>query len=121
MNLIERLVGDLGQKREYHEYKRRAKALPEPYRTTGSALERYLMNVGVGDDSAVMLTMLDDLATLLEQGAADGTPVRTIVGDDPVEFAEAFLANYPQGSWISKERARLAASISRAVDEAAER
>ena len=38
------------------------------------------------------LTMFDDLADLLERAAADGTPVREIVGDDPVEFAEAFAA-----------------------------
>ena len=59
-----------------------------------------------------------DLATLLEQGSADGATVRAIVGEDPVEFAEAFLANYPQGSWISKERARLADRIATAIDEA---
>jgi DNA-binding ferritin-like protein (Dps family) len=42
--------------------------------------------------------MLEDLADLFEQGAADGTPLRDVVGEDPVEFAEAFLANYPQVS-----------------------
>ena len=29
-----------------------------------------------------------------EQRAADGTPVRAIVGDDPVEFVETFVRNY---------------------------
>ena len=40
-----------------------------------------------------------------------------LLGDDAVDFAETFLANYPQGSWISKERARLNASIAKAVAE----
>ncbi|SDH68247.1 DUF1048 domain-containing protein [Agrococcus jejuensis] len=117
-NPIELIVGDLAQKRQYREYRARVKGLAEPYRTTGLALERYLLNLGAGSDSEQMLRMLDDLATLLEQGLADGTPVRDVVGDDPVEFAEAHLANYPQGSWIQKERTRLATSIADAIDDA---
>ena len=46
----------------------------------------------------VLLSMLEDLADLFEQSAANGTPVREIVGDDPVEFAEAFLAQLLGGS-----------------------
>ena len=42
--------------------------------------------------------MLEDLADLFEQAAADGTPIREIVGEDPVEFAETFLQNYSKGS-----------------------
>lgn len=118
MSIFERIVGDLDGKRKYRQYRARLKALPEPHRATGHALERYLMNLGAGNDTTMLITMLDDLATLLEQGVADGASVRGIVGEDPVEFAETFLANYPQGSWISKERARLSASIAKAVEEA---
>ncbi|MFI6793991.1 hypothetical protein [Streptosporangium canum] len=32
--------------------------------------------------------MFEDLADLFEQAAADGTPIREIVGEDPVEFVE---------------------------------
>ena len=48
-----------------------------------------------GDSAA---SMFEDLADLFEQSAANGTPIREIVGDDPVEFAEAFAQNYPKGS-----------------------
>ncbi len=61
--------------------------------------------------------MLEDLADLFEQGAASGTPIREIVGEDPVEFAEAFLRNYPQGQWIVRERDRLTSAIDRAAGE----
>ena len=60
-----------------------------------------------------------DLADLFEQAAADGTPVREIVGEDPVEFAEAFLRNYPAGHWITRERDRLTRSIQQAAGEVA--
>ncbi len=51
--------------------------------------------------------MIGDFADLWERAAADGTPVRDIVGDDPVEFAETFPQAYTGKRWIDKERARL--------------
>jgi DNA-binding ferritin-like protein (Dps family) len=80
-------------------------------------MERYTNYLGGLGDGASILSMLDDLADLLEQGAADGTPVREIVGEDRVEFAEAFLRNYPAGPWITRERERLPRAIERAGGE----
>jgi|SRR5215211_1428468 len=37
--------------------------------------------------------------------------------EDPVEFAEAFLRNYPAGQWITRERERLISAIERAAGE----
>jgi DNA-binding ferritin-like protein (Dps family) len=98
------------QKRRYRRYKTRADQLPADYRATIAALERYSWYFG-GGTAEGGLAMLEDLADLFEQGAADGTPIRAIVGDDPVEFAEAFLSNYPVGAWISRERKRLIDAI----------
>ena len=49
--------------------------------------------------------------TLVPGAAADGTPVRAIVGDDPVEFADTFAQAYNGKRWIDKERARLTKAI----------
>lgn len=114
---IERIVGDLGDKRRWREYKARVKRLPPAYREAADALERYLLHLGPTDDAASLLAMVDDLADLLEQSAAAGTPVRDVVGTDPVAFAETFLENYGGGSWIRKERGRLAERIDRAVEQ----
>ena len=62
--------------------------------------------------------MFDDLADLFDRAAADQTAVRDVVGDDPVEFAETFLSNYPVGRWITKERDRPTRSITLATEEA---
>ena len=100
----------IGDKRRWRQYKARTRQLPASYRTAVEALERYLMYFGPGNgDSA--LAMFEDLADLFEQSAANGTPIREIVGEDPVEFAEAFLRNYPEGSWITRERERLTSAI----------
>ncbi|WP_027929560.1 DUF1048 domain-containing protein [Amycolatopsis thermoflava] len=48
------------------------------------------------------------------RAVADGTPVRAIAGDDPVEFAETFAQSYSGKRWIDKERARL----TKAIDDA---
>jgi DNA-binding ferritin-like protein (Dps family) len=106
------------QKRHYRRYKARIAALPLGYRTAVAGLERYVNHLGGVGDAEAILTMLDDLADLVEGAAADGTPVREVFGDDPVEFAEAFLRNYPSGSWITREQQRLTDTISRAAAEA---
>lgn len=112
--LTSKVVGD---KRRYREYKARTERLPANYHTAIDALERYLTMFGPGNAESIQ-SMLDDLADLFEQSAASGTPVRAVVGQDPVEFAEAFLRNYPEGGWITKERERLTDAINRAAGDA---
>ena len=106
----------IGDKRRWREYKALTRRLPENYRVAVEAFERYLMYLGPTDgDSAA--SMFEDLADLFEQSAADGTPIRAVVGEDPVEFIEAFLQNYPEGQWRSRERERLISDIDRAAGE----
>jgi DNA-binding ferritin-like protein (Dps family) len=60
------------------------------------------------------MSLLEDLADVFEQAAANDTPIKDVVGDDPVEFAEGFIRNYEDSSWINKEQERL----TRAIEEA---
>jgi len=62
-------------------------------------------------DGETSLRMLGDFADLWERAAADATPVRAIIGDDSVEFAETFAQAYTGKQWIDKERARLTKAI----------
>ena len=116
-NFIEKMVGDFGEKRRWKEYKARVKAMPTPYRTAVEGVERYLMHKGAITRGSTLVKMLEDLADLFEQAAADATPIHTIVGEDPVEFADAFLANYSEDEWIAKERTRLTDTIAKAESE----
>lgn len=117
MSLSEFASKVIGDKRRWRQYKARTKALPPNYRTAIDALERYLMYYGGISDGDLAATMLEDLADLFEQSAADGTPIRAIVGEDPVEFVETFLSNYSEGRWINKERDRLIRAIDSVTDE----
>jgi DNA-binding ferritin-like protein (Dps family) len=106
----------IGPKKRWREYKARVKRLPESYRTAVDGIERYLMHFGpVDGDSAA--SVFEDVADLFERAAADGTPVREIVGDDPVEFVDALVRNYAKGGYVERERERLVQAIARAEGE----
>ena len=106
----------IGPKRRWRAYRARVRELPPPYRETVEAIQRYLMYFGPVDaDSAASL--LEDVADLFERAAADRTPIRDIVGDDPVEFVEALVANYRKGGYVARERERLIAAVDHAAAE----
>jgi DNA-binding ferritin-like protein (Dps family) len=109
----------IAEKRRYRQYKARTRQLPANYRTAIDALERYLTYFGAITKGDTLASMLEDLADLFEQSAANGTPIRAIVGDDPVEFAETFLQNYSEGQWINRERERLNDAIDRVAGDQA--
>jgi DNA-binding ferritin-like protein (Dps family) len=104
----------IGPKRRWRAYKARVKELPENYRAAVDAIERYLMHFGPMD-AASAESLFEDVADLFERAAADGTPIRDIVGEDPVEFVEALVRNYSKGGYVDQERERLVNAIDRAA------
>jgi DNA-binding ferritin-like protein (Dps family) len=108
---ISKVIGEKGQ---WRQYKARKRQLPANYRPAVDALERYLMYFGTGGGGTAIY---EDLVDLFEQSAANLTPIREIVGKDPVEFIEVFVQNYPKGQWIIRERERLTNAIERAAGE----
>ncbi|MGI5228687.1 DUF1048 domain-containing protein [Actinoallomurus sp. CA-142502] len=105
----------IGPKKRWRAYKARVKELPESYRTAAEAIERYLMHF-VPTDQDSNASMFEDLADLFEQAAVNRTPIREIVGEDPVEFAEAFAQNYTEGGYVpARARKQLTDDIERAA------
>ena len=113
---IEMIIGSWEDKKRWRGYRARKEQLPTSYRTTIDGLERYFMHAGAIVKGDVLMTMLEDLADLIERAAVDGTPIRDVVGDDPVEFADTFIQNYADGQWVDAERRRLTDAIDRAAD-----
>lgn len=117
MSILELMSKMIGEKRRWREYKARIARLPATYREAVEAFERYMMYFG-SEDADSACAMFEDLADLFEQSAADGMPIRDVVGEDPVEFIDAFLRNYPEGQWRYRERERLSSAIERVARDA---
>lgn len=108
----------IGDKKRWRAYKARMRALPEAYRTAVDGIERYFMFFGAVDgDSAA--SVFEDVADIFERAAADGTPIRDIVGDDPAAFVDALVANYDKGGYVAREKQQLDDAIARAEAEQA--
>ena len=86
----------------------------------GKPRNRRVRYYGGITDGDTLLTMFGDFADLWERAAADGMPLREIVGDDPVEFAETFAQAYSGKQWIDKERARLTKASERSRSDQAQ-
>lgn len=112
---IEALTGSFAEKKQYNADMARMDALPEPYRVAAKALQRYFTYSAGFTDGATLSRMLTDHVDLWERAAVDGTPVRDVVGEDPVEFAETFARAYAGKEWIDKERKRLTSAIDSAA------
>ena len=113
---LEFVTGSIDQKRRWRQYKARKQRLPENYRAALDAAQRYTYYSGLADGESVM-RMLEDLIDVFEQGAANGTPIRELVGENPVEFMDEFLTNYRKGAWNAGERDRLSDAIRHAAGE----
>ena len=103
----------IGDKREWRAYKARVRALPEPYRVAIDGIERYLFHFGAVE-SDTSIAIFSDVADIFERAAADGTPIREIVGDDPSAFVDALIDNYEKGGYVAREKRRLDESIAQA-------
>ena len=72
-NILELIIGSFDDKKQWRAYVARVKAMPEPYRTTVNAIERYLMHSGdTPADWSLAGKMFDDLADLFDRASADG-------------------------------------------------
>ncbi len=107
----------IGPKKRWWAYRARVKELPENHGAAVTAIERYLMHF-VPTDGESNASMFEDLVDLFEQAVANGTPIREIVGADPVEFVDAFAQNYSEGGYVpARARKQLTDDITHAENE----
>ena len=90
------------EKARYKQYKARKEQLPASYHEALGAVERHALSFGPAKGDS-LLSLVEDLVALFEQGAANGTAVSEIVGDNPVEFVDTFLTT-PTPAWRRSPR-----------------
>ncbi len=99
--IIDTIIGNLEEKREYKENEARAKALPKEYATAYKEIKHYIFQ------TSGILTMepLKALADILEEAAANGKSVVEITGPDVAAFADELVRG--EKSYYDNQRKKL--------------
>lgn len=105
-NLLKKLIGD---KKQYREFKAQVAALPSPYRETFEAMEKYMWNFAKGDG---FMKVLNQILEMFQENAQDNVPIKNIIGDDPVQFCDEIMAQYPDDLWLIKIQNKLRKEVS---------
>ncbi|MBT2738941.1 DUF1048 domain-containing protein [Bacillus sp. ISL-7] len=112
MNIFEKIIGSLDDKREWREMEALAKALPSEYRNAYKAIQKYMWTAGGGptdwkDSSRIFVGILD----LFEEGAAEGKKVTDLTGEDVAAFCDDLVKD--EQTWKDKYRKKLNDTIGR--------
>lgn len=112
MNIFEKIIGSLDDKREWREMEARAKALPSEFRNAYKAIQKYMWTAGGGptdwkDSSRIFNGILD----LFEEGAAEGKKVTDLTGEDVAAFCDDLVKD--EQTWKDKYRKKLNDTIGR--------
>ncbi|KIL50617.1 DUF1048 domain-containing protein [Jeotgalibacillus soli] len=112
MNIFEKIIGSLDDKREWRAMEARAKALPSEYRNAYKAIQKYMWTAGGGptdwkDSSRILYGILD----LFEEGAAEGKKVTDLTGEDVAAFCDDLVKD--EKTWKDKYRKKLNDTIGR--------
>ena len=88
-DFLKKIIGDLGEKKEWYAMEARAKALPHDYRVVYSEIKRYLWS-GAGPLNS-SIGLFRGLLELFEEGVANNKPVLEITGKNVAAFCDELV------------------------------
>lgn len=109
MGIITKLIGD---KKAYKKFKAEVAQLPNEYQIAFNSLQKYMWNFG---KSAGFQVVFDDLLHLFQESAMENIPLKDVIGEDPVQFADELMSQYPDELWIIKMQNKLRAELKNLV------
>jgi len=85
--ILNTIIGDMDEKKAYHQNEKRAKALPTEYAEAYKNIKQYIFN------TSGILTMepLQVLVDMFEEAAAAERNVKDITGPDVAAFADELV------------------------------
>lgn len=86
-NIIKKIIGD---KKEYREQMARVAALPEDYRFVYEKIQAHMWSFAGGSGMDMLKTQYD-LIDLFESGAAQGSHVLDVTGEDVAAFCDELM------------------------------
>lgn len=99
--IINTIIGDLNEKKEYRDNEKRAKTLPAEYAEAYKQIRNYIWNTS----GLLTIQPLIALVDLLEEAAASGKRVVDITGSDVAAFADELVRS--ESSWKDQQRKKL--------------
>lgn len=103
--IIDTIIGDLSEKREWKETEARAKALPSEYSTAYKEIKHYMFRTAGLETIEPFKALVD----MLEEAAANGKHVLEITGPDVAAFVDELVRD--ERSYLEKERSKLNANV----------
>ncbi|MFP3668651.1 DUF1048 domain-containing protein [Priestia aryabhattai] len=111
MNLFEKMIGSLDDKREWRAMEARAKSLPSEYRNAYKAIQKYMWTAGGPTDWKDSSRIFVGILELFEEGAAEGKKVTDLTGEDVAAFCDDLVKD--EKTWKDKYRKKLNDTIGR--------
>lgn len=99
--IIDTIIGDLREKKEYKKNEARAKALPAEYAEAYKEIRNYLFQTS----GILTFEPLKALVDMLEEAAAEGRHVIDITGPDVAAFADELVKG--EKSYFDQQRKKL--------------
>lgn len=99
--IIDKIVGDMSEKKAYRAIEARAKALPTEYATAYNEIKNYLFHTS----GVYTIEPLGAVVDLLEEAAANGKHVIDITGPDVAAFADELVRG--EKSYFEQQRKKL--------------
>lgn len=99
--IIDTLIGNLDEKREYRNNEARAKALPAEYAKAYREIKKYIFQTS----GLLSFEPLKVMVDMFEEAAADGKPVLEITGSDVAAFADELV--HGEKSYFEQQREKL--------------
>lgn len=111
MNLFEKMIGSLDEKREWRAMEARAKSLPSEYRNAYKAIQKYMWTAGGPTDWKDSSRLFVGILELFEEGATEGKKVTDLTGEDVGAFCDDLVKD--EKTWKDKYRKKLNDTIGR--------
>ncbi|WP_277678048.1 DUF1048 domain-containing protein [Gracilibacillus dipsosauri] len=105
MNIFEKIIGSLEDKRGWKAMEARAKTLPSENHNAYKAMQKYLFNTGGMIDWQETKFVFNHIIDLLEEAVADGKRVKEVTGNDVAAFCDDLVIDAK--SWVDKQRQKL--------------
>ncbi|WP_273130898.1 DUF1048 domain-containing protein [Bacillus weihaiensis] len=106
MNILEKIIESLDDKRDWKAMEARAKALPREYYNSYKAIQKYMWAVGGGpSDWKEIKCIFDGILDLIEQASEEGKKVTDLIGEDVAAFCDELVKD--EEKWKDKYRKEL--------------